>query len=162
MFKSVVDAVFDAGMIVLPSAFRINSLVPLRRPDFCSLPSHARRGLYGTSYCIRGGGIFCGRRLQFSASCPGNPQACTGESGIPDPACCHGRHKNFSLVELCRSVSREANRRQGSHRQGHRAVKGGTKNPIQIFIFCLYQINIFTTALCHTCRRKYRRNSRRN
>jgi hypothetical protein len=50
VFKSVVDAVLNAGMIVLPSAFRINSLVPLLRPDFCVLPSHARRGLYGTSY----------------------------------------------------------------------------------------------------------------
>jgi hypothetical protein len=57
---------------------------------------------------------------------------------IPDPTCCHVRHKNPSLVELCRSVSREANRRQGSHRQGNRAVKGGTKNTVQIFIFCLY------------------------
>jgi len=81
VFKSVVDAVVDAGMIVLPTAFRITTLGPLLGPDFCSLPSHARRGLYGTSYCIRGGGIFCGRRLQFSASCPGGPQACTGETG---------------------------------------------------------------------------------
>jgi hypothetical protein len=50
VFDTIFDAVFDAGMIVLPTAFRINSLVPLLRPDFCSLPSHARRGLYGTSY----------------------------------------------------------------------------------------------------------------
>jgi hypothetical protein len=58
---------------------------------------------------------------------------------IPGPACCHGRHKNSSLVELCRSVSREANRRQGSHRQENRAVKGGTKNQYKFFIFCLCQ-----------------------
>ena len=52
VFDTIVDAVFDAGMIVLPSAFRINSLVPLLRPDFCALPSHARRGLCGTSYWL--------------------------------------------------------------------------------------------------------------
>jgi hypothetical protein len=162
VFKSVVDAVVDTGMIVLPSTFRINSLVPLLRPDFCALPSHARQGLCDSSYWLRGGGIFCGRRLQFSASCPGNLQACTGESGIPDPACYHVRHKNSSLIELCRSVSREANRRQGSHRQGHRAVKGGTKNIVQIFIFLPLSINIFTSTLCHPCRRNCRRNSGRN
>jgi hypothetical protein len=58
---------------------------------------------------------------------------------IPDPACCYGRHKNSSLVELCRSVSREANCRQGSHRQGNRAVKEEQKIQYKLLFFRLYK-----------------------
>ena len=67
-----------------------------------------------------------------------------------DPTYCHVRHKNSSLIELCRSVSREANRRQGSHRQGNRAIKGGTKNPVQLFVFLsLSKIFLLIPSVTH-------------
>ena len=53
VFDTIVDAVFDAGMIVLTSAFRSNALVPLLRPNFCSLQVICSAGSLWQSYWLR-------------------------------------------------------------------------------------------------------------
>jgi hypothetical protein len=146
VFKSVVDAVLNAGMIVLPCAFRINSLEPSSAPTFAPF----RRMLGGVPVARLTGSD----EVRFSAAVDCNSQLralairrpVLAKPAIPNPACCYGRHKNSSVVELCRSVRRKAHRRQGSHRQGNRGCQGGTKNSVQIFIFF---VSINKYLYCH-------------
>ena len=98
--------------------------------------------------------------VRFSAAVDFTPQ--THSPTISDPACCRVHTKIPPLVELCRSVSREANRRHSSPRQGKSAVQGGTKIASVNVYYTTSTISIFTATLYHTSKRKCRRNSRRN